>query len=110
MKRTYQTSLAAVCAALIGTTAADAAKMRDVAAQSSCACSSSAKDPDLVRLVRYQNGSPKSKTDLYVARPTASDQDVVRLVRYQPGSPKSKSDLYVVHSSSSQPVMVAPLK
>jgi hypothetical protein len=50
-------------------------------------------EPNLVRLVRYQNGSPRRKPDLYVA-PFApgKDRDVLREILNQNGSPKWKSD------------------
>jgi hypothetical protein len=48
-------------------------------------------DRNLVRAVRYQNGSPRRKPDLYVATSaSAADLDVVRGIRDQNGSPKSK--------------------
>jgi len=101
MKRKYLTALAAVLAAAIGTTAAHAGQGREPVFQSQYVASG-ASDADLVRLVRYQNGSPKAKKDLYVASPAASvsEADLVRFVRAQDGTPKAKQDLYVARSSA----------
>jgi hypothetical protein len=101
MKRKHLTALAASLAVSMGTIAAHAGQGRQPSFQSQYAASG-ASDTDLVRLVRYQNGSPKSKKDLSVASPAASvsDSDLVRLVHSQDGTPKAKQDLYLVRSSA----------
>jgi hypothetical protein len=84
--------LAAVVVVSLGVTSAHAIQKHDPIFQTTHA-PSGAKDPDLLRMVRYQNGSPRRKPDLYVAAyvpSAAKDPDLVRGIRYQNGSPKSK--------------------
>jgi hypothetical protein len=63
-------------------------------------------DPDLVRQLQNQNGTPHSKVDLFVARATgpATDRNLVREIRDQNGSPRSKVD------PSLRPLAPAPSK
>jgi hypothetical protein len=81
---------AAVIVGLLGATSARAIQKHDPAFQKTYAPAGTT-DPNIVRLVRYQNGSPRRKPDLYVAAfaPT-TDRDLAREIRYQDGSPKSK--------------------
>jgi hypothetical protein len=95
--------LAAVVVASLGANAAHAIQKHDPIFQNAHVVSSGVPDPDLVRRVRYLNGSPKAKEGLYMAHPVGSgaDRDLTREVRYQDGSPRSKND---------QRFMIVPLK
>jgi hypothetical protein len=96
MKIKHWSILAAVVAASSVATSALAFQTHDpilVSAQDTSRTS----DPDLLSLMRHQNGSPKSKPDLYVSSPASGPTpDLVRRVQYQNGSPKGKPDLYVI--------------
>jgi hypothetical protein len=103
MKLKSLTVLAAVVVASSVCSVALASQKHDVKFQDPLVFDSQKNDPDLTRQIRYQNGSPKGKADLYVARPasTEMDRDLVRNIRYMDGSPKSKSE---------QRFEIAPLK
>jgi hypothetical protein len=103
MKTNHVSVLAAVVVASLGANAAHAIQKHDPIFQKVLAVSSGVSDPDLIRQVRYQNGSPKARVELYVARSCGPgmDRDLAREIRYQNGSPKSKSD---------QSFYLAPLK
>jgi hypothetical protein len=93
MKPKYMSVLAAILTATVGTNAARAIQKHDPIFQTHYV-SSGVKDTDYVRLVRYQNGSPKAKADLYIAHSTnhVVDRDLVREIRAESGAPKWKSE------------------
>jgi hypothetical protein len=104
MKTKYMSVLAAIMVGAIGTNVAHAIQKHDPIFQTRYIAYSGVSDPNLVSLVRSQNGSPKTKEDLYVKAPASNsgmDRDLVQEMRYQSGSPKAKSD---------QRFMLAPLK
>jgi hypothetical protein len=95
MKMKHSFSLAAVLVASLGVTSAHAIQKDDSTLQTAYAGSGTT-DPDLVRQVRNQSGSPRRKPDLYAAVASlVKDRNLVREVRYQNGSPRRKPDLYV---------------
>jgi hypothetical protein len=92
MKMKHASILAAVVVASFGVTSAHAIQKHDPIFQKTYD-HSGIKDPNVVREVRYQDGSPKRKPDLYVAAfAPGTDRDLVREIRYQNGAPKWKSD------------------
>ena len=105
MKSNYKSALATILIASATIHSASAIQKHDWVFQSNYAAYLSPNDPNVAQLVRSQNGSPKAKADLYVARPTGNsgaDRDLVQEMRSQPGSPKAKKDHVVF--------MFAPLK
>jgi hypothetical protein len=94
MKMKHVSILAVVAAGSIGVASAYAGQTEDPS-QSAYATSGKT-DPDLVRQVHNQPGSPRSKPDLYMAAHSlVPDYNLVREVRYQNGSPRRKPDLYL---------------
>jgi len=92
MKIKHVAVLAAVAAASLGANSARAIQKHDPIFQPVRYAHSQDNDPDMLRALRNQSGSPRSKPDLYVAHPKfhVVDPDYVREIRYQNGSPKSK--------------------
>jgi hypothetical protein len=91
MKMKHLSIMAAVVVSSLGVTSAHAIQKRDPIFQNHTV--SHIKDPDLLRRVRYQNGSPRSKPDLYVAPAgsgSTADRDLLSEIRNQNGSPRSK--------------------
>jgi hypothetical protein len=92
MKMKHVSTLAAVVIASLGVTSVQAIQKHDPIFQKAYAHSRTT-DANLVRQVRYQNGSPRTKPDLYVATATSAvDPDLISGIRNQNGSPKSKVD------------------
>jgi hypothetical protein len=94
MKTKYVSLLAAVVATSLGANSAHAIQKHDPIFQTPLPINSQANDPDMVRQVCNQSGSPRRKPDLYGAHPIPGivDRDSVREVRFLNGRPKSKMD------------------
>jgi hypothetical protein len=100
MKMKHVSTLAAVLVASLGASSAHAIQKHDPIFQTHA--TSGVIDPDLVREVRFQNGSPRSRPDLYVqVRALGIEPNLVREVRFQSGTPRSNND---------QRFMITPLK
>jgi hypothetical protein len=94
MKLKHVTVLAAVVVASLGANAAHAIQKHDPIFRTAYSTIPQSTDPDLVRQLRDQNGTPHSKMDLCVAHAAAPgvDRNLVKEIRDQNGSPKSKVD------------------
>jgi hypothetical protein len=90
MKIKQASMLAAVALASFGVAPVQAVQKHDPVFQKVYS-HSLARDPDLLRMVRYQNGSPRRKPDLYVAAPgQGTDANLLDAIRNQNGSPRRK--------------------
>jgi len=100
MKMKHVSILAAVIVASVGANPARAIQKHDPIFQNAHTTISQENDPDLVRQLRNQYGSPHSKSGPSMSRSggQAMDRDLVREVRYQNGSPRQKVDPSLVRN------------
>jgi hypothetical protein len=94
MKLNHVKVLAAVVVAALGANAAHAIQKHDPIFNTAYSTVPQKNDPDLVRQLRSQNGTPHGKVDVCLAHAVApgADRNLVREIRNQNGSPKSKVD------------------
>jgi len=106
LKLKHLTVLAAVLVVSLGANSARAIQKHDPKFRTAYSTIPQSNDPDLVRQLRNQNGTPHSKVDLCLAHPAAPgvDRNLVKEIRDQNGSPRSKVD------PSLRSVDLAPLK
>jgi hypothetical protein len=106
MKMKHVTVLAALAVVSLGANTAQAIQKHDPIFRTAYSTIPQSTDPDLVRHLREQNGTPHSKADLCVAQTAkpGTDRNLVKEIRDQNGSPRSKID------PSLRSVELAPLK
>jgi hypothetical protein len=92
MKTKHVSVLATIVVASLGANSARGIQKHDPIFQPVRYAHSQDNDPDMIKALKNQSGSPRSRPDLYVAHPMfhVVDPDYVREIRYQNGSPKSK--------------------
>jgi hypothetical protein len=86
---------AAVCATIGLATQANAIQKHDPQFRARPVYGTSAHDPNMIRSLKNESGSPRAKKDWYARNVTPSSvetRDLAREIRYQNGSPRMKQD------------------